>query len=403
MSPTRLQERFEQLDQLLYEAQGLWRPAAFHHRVLPWEADYPKLAAWLAGLDDAEIEHFEEEPRGLRAALAEFCPILAEREPLLAFPTVPERELALERHFHHGIPGRKWAQIEAFLAAVEPSEQPTLEWCAGKGYLARTLAARDGMPVAGLEWHGELCRRGEREAADRGVDVTLHQQDVLAPEAARLLRRDGQVLALHACGDLHGRLLHLAADHRPRSIRLSPCCYQRTRDAHYRPFSRQARQGRLHLSRGDLHLAVQETVTGGRRVRRLRDREAAWRLGFDALQREVRGTNQYLNVPSLPKRLLGGSFRQFCDWAATQRGVALPGQLDWAAWEQHGVRRLRKVRRMELVAHAFRRPLEVWLVLDRALFLEQAGYRVRVLQFCERHLTPRNLLIDACREPARDA
>ncbi|KPY93142.1 Uncharacterized protein ALO94_01003 [Pseudomonas syringae pv. spinaceae] len=41
----------------------------------------------------------------------------------------------------------------------------------------------------------------------------------------------------------------------------------------------------------------------------------------------------------------------------------------------------------------FRRALEVWLVLDRAMYVQEQGYRVSVGTFCESQLTPRNLLI----------
>ncbi|MEC8139802.1 MAG: methyltransferase, partial [Pseudomonadota bacterium] len=51
--------------------------------------------------------------------------------------------------------------------------------------------------------------------------------------------------------------------------------------------------------------------------------------------------------------------------------------------------------RVELVRHVFRRAIEVWLVLDRALYLQQQGYQVTVSTFCEKQLTPRNILIQA--------
>ena len=35
------------------------------------------------------------------------------------------------------------------------------------------------------------------------------------------------------------------------------------------------------------------------------------------------------------------------------------------------------------------------VVLDLALYLEQRGYKVTVGTFCERHLSPRNLMIRA--------
>jgi hypothetical protein len=71
----------------------------------------------------------------------------------------------------------------------------------------------------------------------------------------------------------------------------------------------------------------------------------------------------------------------------------LPDAVDWARWEAAGERRRAEVRRLELVRHAFRRPLEVWLVLDLALGLEEAGFEVAVGTFCDRALTPRNLMV----------
>jgi hypothetical protein len=51
--------------------------------------------------------------------------------------------------------------------------------------------------------------------------------------------------------------------------------------------------------------------------------------------------------------------------------------------------------RLSLVQQIFQRPLEMWLVYDRALFLQQHGYYVDLFTFCERRVTPRNLLIQA--------
>jgi hypothetical protein len=50
-----------------------------------------------------------------------------------------------------------------------------------------------------------------------------------------------------------------------------------------------------------------------------------------------------------------------------------------------------------LVRGLFRRPLELWLVLDRALYLEENGYAVQVGEFCDSQLTPRNLMVLAQR------
>jgi hypothetical protein len=73
----------------------------------------------------------------------------------------------------------------------------------------------------------------------------------------------------------------------------------------------------------------------------------------------------------------------------------LPEAPDWPGWEAQGWNRRREVARLDLARLVFRRPLEIWLALDRALFLARHGYRVRLAEFCERSVTPRNILISA--------
>jgi len=230
----------------------------------------------------------------------------------------------------------------------------------------------------------------------------MEQQDVLTPGVARWLQRGVHVSALHACGALHQHLLEKVVQ-TGCAVTLAPCCYQRIPAADYRPMSRLGRDlaqaHGLHLNREDLALAVQETITAPHSDRIARARGNAWRLGFDLLQRKIRGIDDYLRLPSLSHGRRPSSFEAFCHWAAAQKGLTLPAQCDWHALERGGWRRYAEVSRLELVRHLFRRPLEVWLVLDRALFLEEAGFRVELGTFCARDVTPRNLLLRA-RPPA---
>jgi hypothetical protein len=138
---------------------------------------------------------------------------------------------------------------------------------------------------------------------------------------------------------------------------------------------------------------VQQTVTAGNRGRRLRRRQLHWRLAFDLLQRQLRGIDNYLNCPTIPQSRLAGSFAEFCRWMAELKQLTIPAAFDFDDFEQRGLQRLDQHECIELVQQLFRRPLELWLVLDRALFLQQHRYAVSVTPFCEQQLTPRNLLI----------
>jgi hypothetical protein len=53
--------------------------------------------------------------------------------------------------------------------------------------------------------------------------------------------------------------------------------------------------------------------------------------------------------------------------------------------------------RLSIPRHACRRALELWLAFDLAEYLETCGYEPSLSTFCDRQLTPRNLLLTARR------
>ncbi len=145
-------------------------------------------------------------------------------------------------------------------------------------------------------------------------------------------------------------------------------------------------------------MAVTETVTAVGREVRLRDREMAWKLGFDWLRRELDADDRYRPIKPIDKSWLKQDFAGFCRLLAEREGLHLPPAPDWPAAEAAGWRRQRETMRLSLPRHAFRRAIELWLVLDLATFIESHGYRVKVGSFCARGLTPRNILISARRD-----
>ncbi len=390
-----VEARFQALDAFLIEHQGLWKPRPFTHRQLPWETEHPDLAQWLRqrSLDDAEASH--NLPHDLPAP-APFPQLAAHARQLSAVDKLSTQPLAPARHrLNVDVPGRKWEQIEAFGAALHFKQTPThwLDWCAGKGHLGRRLL-QHGQALTCLEYDPALIAAGQALSDHHGLPVTHRLQDVMADVA---IGPEHTPVALHACGDLHVRLLQLASTVGCKQLALAPCCYNRINADTYQPLSNAGRASRLQLSIDDLGLPLSETITAGKRVRLQRDTSMARRLGFDQLQRELRGVDKYLPTPSLPTSWLDKPFADYCKELASLKGLST-GKQDWTALEAYGWRRLAEVRNLELVRGLFRRPLELWLVLDRALFLAQNGYKVEIGTFCESALTPRNLMVFAERD-----
>ncbi|MFD1007494.1 methyltransferase [Oceanisphaera ostreae] len=385
-----LAEQFQQLSTLLHQARGDWQHTPFSCTELPW----PELAPMLMALDEAQIDALDQDDAAALAWLAPMRPHTAAAHAL----SLPELERATDYatpRWSNGIGGRKWAQIKDFAANVPRDTHPVLEWCAGKGHLGRLLAQQGAPSVTSLEWSADLCIQGEQLALQLGLKHHFHCANALDTDAAELFQPQQLAVALHACGELHLRFLRHAAQAGTQQLALSPCCYHLIESDVYRPLSQAGQQQDLKLDRHSLRLPLQQQVTGGERVRRLRHIELTWRLAFDELQQHLSGQPHYLPLPTFPKRLLSGDFAEFAHFAGTQKGLTMPKAIDSQHWLALADQRRLLVKRIELVRHRYRYLLELWLLLDRALFLEEQGYRVNLGTFTAIEHTPRRYLLRA--------
>lgn len=387
--------RFTALDTFLTTYQALWKPRPFTHLQLPWEASYPELALWLRGrsLEDAENAH--NHPTDLADAPEPFASLAALSAELSAVGELPGHALqAAGPRLNVDVPGRKWQQIEAFASCLSFASKPKhwLDWCSGKGHLGRRLLG-EGQQLTCVEYDPALVASGEALSQRHRLHALHVEQDVLAADASTVLSANHTPVALHACGDLHVRLMQLATAAGCRQMAIAPCCYNRINRSEYQPLSSAGSRSLLQLSLEDLALPMSETVTAGARVRRQRDTSMARRLAFDLLQRQVRSVDEYLPTPSLPSVWLDKPFADYCRELAAVKELSTIGSPDWQALELAGWQRLGEVRNLELLRGLFRRPLELWLNLDRALFLVEQGYTVRLGTFCDTPVTPRNLLL----------
>ncbi len=381
---------------LLSQYRQYWQLVPFAWQQLPWHN--PALAALILSLSEQDVKAVDQSPALQQQHFADMFPELYQLEYYLraADSVVPTHSLApVPFWLSNGISGRKLAQIAAFARQLPATDLPMLEWCAGKGHLGRLLAWQFQRPVTSIEWQPQLCADGSALATQFQLPQRFVHADVLTAAGSAVLAPQQQVLALHACGQLHIQLLQQAASKGCQQLHVVPCCYHLIPDQQYRPLSALAQQQDLALSQHDLKLAVQGQVTAGARIEKLRHTEVQWRLAYQALRAELSGDNHYRPLASVAKHWFSGEFADFACWAAEQHQLNLPAAPDWQHYLAKGLEHAALVQRIELVRHVFRRPLELWLVLDRALYLEQQGYQVRLSAFCDYQVTPRNLLLQA--------
>lgn len=290
---------------------------------------------------------------------------------------------------HTDIPGRKWQQIQAFCQHLPPASA-ALEWCAGKGHLGRAYGWQHQACVTSIEYQAVLCEQGRALADKTGVNQSFIQGDVYQWSMTSECKYTPLWLAMHACGALHLQFLHQACVHDAQHIALAPCCYHRQQGA-YAAMSKPAQTTQLVLDTEALRLAQQNQVTAGASERARRAQALRWRLGYELMRQDTLGDSHYRPLPSLKLQQFS-DFQDFCRYASEHHQCHLDlGQCEHfeALGEQARLRMLR----LDAIRHCFRRPLELWLLLDKMAYLVQQGFSVRALQFCAATDTPRNLLL----------
>lgn len=384
--------RLQRLDELLYATRELWQPQPFCEVRPGWCECWPDLTGKLLALTDAELVHRAADIDAATQLLVPYCPDLAEINVLACLPQRSVKPLAVHgERWAWEIPGRKRQQIEAFVAATNSAARPVVDWCGGKGHLGRLLALHWEVTVQTLEIDRQLCADGQALARRLGVAQDFVATDVLTAQSA--LKADSHAVALHACGHLHRSLLREGVAAGVKRFDVAPCCYHLGIKEAYSPLTGGLKN---QLTAADARLAVTETTTASPRLQRQRDHEMSWKLGFDAWRRAVGEAADYQPFKPVPSAWFRQGFDLFIERMAQREGLALPAGCNTQRFEQQGWQRQREVMRLSVVRSAFRRAIEVWLVLDLACELERSGYTVEVGQFCARALTPRNLLISAC-------
>ena len=390
-----LQHHFEQLSQVLSCHQALWQFAPFEYAKVPWAEQYPDLAASLADLSEHHICQMLNDSASGEQWISTFIPELANAQTPTWLTSAANPRAELPFWLANGIKGRKLAQITAFCAQLAPSVDHWIEWCSGKGHLGRAaLFAGDVSAITSIEWQASLCDSGKVLAAQHQCPQTFVHADVLNEDVSAYVTPECGVMALHACGQLHMELLALARRQRASCVLVCPCCYHLIQGDDYQGMSQAALHSGLRLSKLDLKLPLQQMVTTGARGQRLRETELLWRISFSHYAQLVGAKAGYTSVPNFSKGILSQTYQDFCHWASQEKSI--PWQPDKCGHSlKLGQTHLKEIAKMELVRQRFRRPLEYWLLLDRALYLEEAGYQVDIMHFCDFAITPRNLLIKA--------
>jgi hypothetical protein len=321
--------------------------------------------------------------------------------PLLVFPASTSTTPLPENKTLH-MTAKKQHEIAAILPFLATQItalgiERAVDIGGGVGHLARTLMTQLHLPMVSIDRDASLQSMGRSlltkmklsDAPLRFVNAemqTTPQDEVDAHFAGACLS-----IGLHTCGPL--AWTHLKKSQTSRAVLNFGCCYDRMDVARDCQQSLVAQRHPLPWTSFALFLA-----TRGRRRSfqelAMQERVNTYRLALHLFLQEEGLAHGFMAVGDAPRAAYDHGFVAYVE----NRFRHL--QLDFSRHEQRAAlfverpdikRSMREFFVINVVRNAFSRPLEVLLLLDRALWMAEQGHEVELRQFFDHSISPRNL------------
>lgn len=404
-----LREHFLELVDFLKPYQTIWQNEIMLLYPTPFD-DYP--AAWLE-----EIMRFKEREELIRIERKQFEEFITEpslrayyerRKELISVPLSKEAQAMPEGPFtflfmipkkQHEI--RKLAPLLDQLYQSKNIQKP-VDIGGGIGLLAQTLVNQYGhrvcsvdldpvMQKTGLDRHRKNARNPENLVEYQNVKVELGDGAF-----SNLLDSSTMTVGLHTCGDLAVAQLEASAKRKARSIVNFGCCYHKiVNDSPVQNISNFAREhGKFHMTQFALTLASRAHLKLPEKDFDFKMKVKLFRYAIHFLLHDHYDIKKLVSLGNSNRQLYEGNFgvyalEQFQRIDLVPKHTAQELDVYFNSPEIQLV--LMKMLSGGIIRDSFGRLLELYLQLDRAIYLEEQGYQVELLQCFDEIISPRNL------------
>lgn len=409
---------------VVQDTQPIWHARAFCDRSAPWLE--PALRDWLVALPEDAVEAIQTG----RMPVEDWHPALRHlHSQVTALTDFPQSttsrfddaainpRVGLHRLAHRFVDERKLRQLAAIAArtssllatlssahgqrtcaAKDRADHRIVDWCGGKGHLARAISLAYNVRATVVERNAEVIQSGAAQHLQAGLQTDWLQADVLRDTTASVLQRAHVAFALHACGELSATLLDHSTDSGLTHVVAIPCCPHMTgAHATWQPRSSIARASSLVLTTPDLKLAIADEVVAAPRHKNHRRQEQLWRLAADIALKDHTGNPAYHSAGPLPPSAFRGDLSAFLDAVFAQKGLPAPPHSNAPTYAVSAHHELRTVQALGVVRALFRRPIERLTLFDRAVAMQEHGWDVTLETLFAPSTSPRNTVLIASR------
>lgn len=351
---------------------------------------------YLDALSHDDLERAETNPFGFFEAASDAPPSLRAFARTARALTVLDRAEPLDDHGRlraRLLKERKSSQIAGLLALIEELGGTPLRLVdvgSGMGHLSRIASERLRRDAVGLDWNERLLDTARDLAA--GTSATYRVADAL--EGPLPIERSDLVLGLHACGEVTDVALEAAAEVGAQVAFVS-CCLQKVRTGMRPALSRTGQARGFDLSREVLGLSNLFGRAEGIEVAQAKSLEAREARHALRLLLDTRGviTRPGEEMRGVNRRRARHGIETLARDVCAVRGLEAPTAEELARAAESARVEFARMRRWGIPRTLVARVIECAVAFDRAEYLRERGYHVRVVEAFSADTSPRNVTL----------
>ena len=389
-----MEQQFNQLRQWLKSHRSLWESEILdHYPALP-SGPYSRWTSELQELELGELVDFEN-ARLTSGLSKEFTDFLLTIKRLTKIEKINCSDSKLGKNLQHKISQKKRHEITQLKGHFENDHKNNfVELGGGAAHLCAALLEGNQRKALSIDQEQTFQKMGQKKLKKYNPDIydrIEFRNHKITRDTIFELPSNTVILGLHTCGPLanyHMNLFHKSqADH----MLNFGCCYHKLKNEFN--ISQQAKEDPIDLTHHALHIADKtfkgQTAEGMKR----RFQVKKFRYAFHIFLHQKIGQN-FLNLGSAHHQEY---YQEFSTYALnTLKRIHYahsfdPEELDSFYSQTKLQEDINHRIHMGLLRNTLGRVIELYIIFDRALYLQDLGYRPKVLSFFNEEISPRNI------------
>jgi hypothetical protein len=397
-----LEERFEKLVIFLKQYTPVWNEEILF-RYPEILKSYPK--NWvdeLAQMSQQDLYEFEMSLSPDRIKDLEFKEFIETINTLCLLDIKNlSSPLALPSYALMKIKEKKVHEVEAIISQIKDNSffknTEIIDLCGGKGLLSHCLQLSTGLPLTTVDKDPVLQSSGkdrwDKLECQKGTLKYL-EKDLFSTDLNFQFSRQCFMMGLHTCGALSWCQIEHSFNPMVKGGLNFGCCYHRLKDHPPILRSKSALNSRINLDKAALTLASRgqyETITDYKFTYKVKSYRYMLHL---FLQRELNKV-EFLPLGNSPKKLYDEPFHVYA--LEQLKRLRLSSSMETQIRLEHfwkDDKNQQEMRYMYLanrIRNFLARPVELFILLDRAFYLKENGFDVEVSKWFDPKISPRNI------------